>query len=116
MITYLLHGTTVATNAILTGTGARGDWGAPFERPAELVARDVDRGLVTTTGARRYRVVLRTDLTIDKAATTTLRAQLSKVRGECSLFNFGGTVAELKASSKADTGFGPPTNRISRRG
>ena len=87
------------------GWGRLGD---PFERPAELVARDVDRGLVTLTGARRYGVVLRTDLTIDKTATTTLRTQLSKGRGECSLFNFGGTVEELKASSKADTGFEPP--------
>ena len=89
-------------------TWGGGGWGDPFKRPAERVAKDVDRGLVSVDGAKRYGVVLNSDLSVDEKATVTLRAKLTKDRGEIKLFNFGGTIAELKARCKAETSFDPP--------
>ena len=50
--------------------------GNPFERDPAIVAKDVDRGLVTMQGARRYGVVLVNSTTIDEQATKDLRAQM----------------------------------------
>jgi N-methylhydantoinase B len=52
--------------------------------------------------------VLNNDLSVDEKATVALRAKLTKERGEIKLFNFGGTIAELKARCKAETSFDPP--------
>jgi len=64
---------------------------------------------VTADGARRYGVVLTADLQADESATATLRRTKAAERGETALFNFGGTVEELKARCKADTHLEPPT-------
>lgn len=69
---------------------------------------DVDRRLVTLQGARRYGVVLKADLSVDTKATETVRAEMARQRGKVPLFNFGGTIAELKARCKEETGFAPP--------
>ena len=90
-------------------TWGGGGWGDPYKRDANLVARDVDRGLVTLEGARRYGVVLNGDLSVDEKATKALRAKLSKERGKPKLFDFGGTIEELKARCKAETSFDPPS-------
>ena len=93
---------------LLFKTWGGGGWGNPLERPPQKVATDVDRGLVTREGAKRYGVVLRDDLSVDVRATTALRAELARQRGAAQLFDFGGSIAELKASCKQETGFDPP--------
>ncbi len=93
-----------------------GGWGNPLERPAHKVAADVDRGLVTREGAKRYGVVLRDDLSVDTPATTALRAELARQRGPDQLFDFGGSIAELKVRCKAETGFDPPPANLCRLG
>ena len=93
---------------LLFKTWGGGGWGNPLERPAHKVAADVDRGLVTREGAKRYGVVLRDDLSVDEPATTALRTELARQRGPSELFDFGGNIAELKARCKAETGFDPP--------
>jgi N-methylhydantoinase B len=89
-------------------TWGGGGWGDPLKRDAELVARDVRRGLVTAEGAKRYGVVVRHDGTLDAAATDALRGHLSAGRTELPLFDFGGTVEELRARARSETGHAPP--------
>jgi N-methylhydantoinase B len=84
-------------------------WGDPFARDAELVHQDVNRGLVTADGAQRYGVVISADGSIDTAGTKKLRAKLVKQRGDdIPLFNFGGTIEEIKARSLEETHLEPP--------
>lgn len=89
-------------------TWGGGGWGDPFERDAALVKADVDKGLVTAEGAKRYGVVIATDESVDTAATESLREKLRSKRGEVELFNFGGTIEEIKARCKAETHLEPP--------
>jgi N-methylhydantoinase B len=95
-------------------TWGGGGWGDPLQRDANLVLQDVQRGLVTVTGALRYGVVISDDQ-LDVAATTALRQQLQTTRGEPQLFNFGGTIEEIKARCLAETHLNPPvTPRFKR--
>lgn len=89
-------------------TWGGGGWGDPYTRDPELVALEVVRGLVTKEGARRYGVVLAPDNTVDKEATAALRANLAGERGDVSIFDFGGTIAEIKEKALAETGLEPP--------
>jgi len=89
-------------------TWGGGGWGDPFKRDAALVSADVDRGLVTIEGALRYGVVLRDDLSVDREATAVLREELAGKRGAVKLFDYGGTIEELKARCREETGFDPP--------
>jgi N-methylhydantoinase B len=90
-------------------TWGGGGWGDPYERPVDRVAFDVEAGLVTASGAKaNYGVVLKKDLTANEKATVALRAKASKRRGKTSVFNFGGTIPELKKRCKAETGLMPP--------
>jgi N-methylhydantoinase B len=89
-------------------TWGGGGWGDPYEREAALVKADVDRGLVSVEGAKRYGVVIAADGSLDEAATTALRAELRARRGEVDLFNFGGTIEEIKARCKMETHLDPP--------
>jgi N-methylhydantoinase B len=57
-------------------------------------------------------VVLRDDLTADEAATRSLRDQLARERGEPKMFDFGGTVAELKERCVEDTRLQPPKSPV----
>jgi N-methylhydantoinase B len=93
-------------------TWGGGGWGDPLKRDAAKVAKDVERGLVTIDGARRYGVVVKPDMTLDDAATKALRQRVERERGELKLFNFGGSVEELKARCKAETGFDPPRTPV----
>jgi N-methylhydantoinase B len=89
-------------------TWGGGGWGDPFDRDPELVRSDVERGLATAEGARCYGVVLTGDGSVDMTATNELRTRLREARGEPELFNFGGSIEEIKARCKAETHLDPP--------
>jgi N-methylhydantoinase B len=89
-------------------TWGGGGWGDPYERDAELVRADVNRGLVTAAGAKRYGVVIAADGSVEVAATEALRAELRSKRGDVEMFNFGGSIEEIKARCKAETHLDPP--------
>jgi N-methylhydantoinase B len=83
-------------------------WGDPLARDPQLVAKEVERGLVTVEGARRYGVVLRADRTVDQAATVQLRARMKSERGETKVFDFGPPLEELQRRCLDETGLPPP--------
>jgi N-methylhydantoinase B len=90
-------------------TAGGGGWKDPLARPAEFVQRDVKYGLVSKEkGERDYGVVLGDDLEIDYAATEAKRAAISEARGEVKGFDFGPPLADLLASSQAETGLPAP--------
>ncbi len=89
-------------------TWGGGGWSDPLKRPTDKVAFDVEAGLVTRDGARRYGVVLKDDFSVDEKKTKTLRARMAKKRGRTKLFDFGGTIPELKKRCKKETGLEPP--------
>ena len=84
-------------------TWGGGGWGDPLTREPSLVLDDIKRSLATVKGALDYGVVVNDDMTIDDAATTILRAKMAEQRGEVNLFDFGGTIEEIKARSLAET-------------
>ncbi len=84
-------------------TWGGGGWGNPLERDPELVATDVNRGLVSAEGAKRYGVVIGADGTVDAGATEKLRAEMAPAREEIGLFSRGGTIEELKARCMEET-------------
>lgn len=90
-------------------TWGGGGWGDPFQRDVQLVLDDVKRGLVSTNGAKRYGVVISEDLQIDQTATEQLRSDMSTQRGATELFNFGGTIEEIKARCEAETHLPAPS-------
>ncbi|MBT4618294.1 MAG: hydantoinase B/oxoprolinase family protein, partial [Gammaproteobacteria bacterium] len=61
------------------------------------------RGLVSVEGAKRYGVVLGDDGNVDTDATDALRSELRLQRTAGELFNYGGTIDELKARSLEET-------------
>jgi N-methylhydantoinase B len=89
-------------------TWGGGGWGDPLERDPGLVAREVDRGLVTADGARRYGVVLTDGSAIDEAATAALRERMRADRGAVEVFDFGASIDELRARSLEETGLPAP--------
>jgi N-methylhydantoinase B len=110
-----------AGDLLLSDTWGGGGCGDPLERDPSLVQFDVDAGLVTLDGARRYGVVLKDDLSVDAAATTALRKRMSSERGEKKLFDRGfDTIENLKARCREETGLEPPQQpqfaRWTRRG
>lgn len=86
--------------------------GDPLARPAETVALEVKRKLVTVEGAKaNYGVIICPDTTeLDEVATETLRADIEKAEaGKVTpLYNRGGTLEELVKVCKEETGFDPP--------
>ncbi len=89
-------------------TWGGGGCGDPLEREPAKVAFDVDAGLVSEDGARRYGVVMKNGR-VDAAATKSLRAEMAAKRGAASLFDRGfRDIAELKSRCKAETGLEPP--------
>jgi N-methylhydantoinase B len=94
---------------LLSDTWGGGGCGDPFERDPELVRFDVEAGLVTPEGAKRYGVVLDAGGAVDSGATTKLRKSLAKQRGEVKLFDRGfESMEELKGRCLAETGLEPP--------
>jgi N-methylhydantoinase B len=90
-------------------TWGGGGWGDPLTRDAALVVREVERGLVTAAGARRYGVMLDSEGRLDEAATLKLRAQLNSERGAPAVFDFGPAMAALREHCLAETGLPAPT-------
>ncbi len=71
-------------------TAGAGGFGDPFDRPAELVGRDVRRGLISTGEALSgYGVVCDGEGAVDEAATATTRQRLRDQRGLPEVFDFG---------------------------
>jgi N-methylhydantoinase B len=94
---------------LLSDTWGGGGCGDPFERDPELVRFDVEAGLVTPEGAKRYGVVLDAKGEIEAAATAKLRATLAKQRGVVKLFDRGfECLDELKGRCLTETGLAPP--------
>ena len=93
-------------------TWGGGGWGDPLERDSAKVALEAKRGIVTTDGARRYGVVLNGEHSVNETATAALRQTMASERGEVELFNFGGTVEELKARCKDETHLDPPKTPV----
>jgi N-methylhydantoinase B len=90
-------------------TWGGGGWGDPLERDPELVALEVERGLVTREGARRYGVVIDEEGRVDQPATEALRAEIRAGRGELPLFDRGfSDLEELRARCLAETGLPAP--------
>ena len=88
-------------------TWGGGGWGDPFLRDCDSVLDDVNRGLVSIEGAIRYGVVI-VDGAVEEQQTTALRAALSEKRGATQLFDFGGTIEEIKARCLEETGLPAP--------
>ena len=84
-------------------TWGGGGWGDPTARDPAAVKVDVDRGLDSVEGAKRYGVVLGDDGNVDTDATDALRSELRLQRTAGELFNYGGTIDELKARSLEET-------------
>jgi 5-oxoprolinase (ATP-hydrolysing) len=96
---------------ITWGGGGLGD---PLTRPASIVAKEVHQRLVTFDGAaRNYGVVVKPDdFSINEGATEELRQKMRvdrKTTGwDETSYDRGGTIKELMASCKAETGMEPP--------
>ncbi|OYQ31604.1 5-oxoprolinase [Niveispirillum lacus] len=89
-------------------TWGGGGWGDPLLRDPSLLELELERGLVTVTGAKRYGVVL-VDGKVDVAATTSLRDAMRAERGPItSVFNYGPDIETLRANSVAETGLPAP--------
>jgi N-methylhydantoinase B len=89
-------------------TWGGGGWGDPLMRKPEVVAQEVERGLVTIEGARRYGVVLQKDGTVNHTATTELRGRIRANRGALQVFNFGSSLQTLRDRCLDETGLPPP--------
>ncbi|MFG2014711.1 hydantoinase B/oxoprolinase family protein [Actinomadura geliboluensis] len=90
-------------------TWGGGGWGDPLARPAELVATEVLRGLVTAEGARDgYGVVCTDDGVLDVGATELLRAKMAADRTEIPVFDMGPPLAEILARCEEETGLPAP--------
>jgi N-methylhydantoinase B len=91
-------------------TWGGGGWGDPLTRAPELVALEVEQGLVTRQGARNYGVVLADDGGVDDRATEALRAKLRDARGgqPLAVFDTGGSIASLRENCLAETGLPAP--------
>ena len=90
-------------------TWGGGGWGDPLERDPAIVALEVDRGLVTREGARRYGVVLDAEGGVDEDATRTLREAMRGERDDLPLFHYGDTIDDIIARCEAETGLPPPS-------
>ena len=97
-----------AGDILYFNTWGGGGWGDPYRRDPEIVRLDVERGLVSAAGARRFGVVLEDDGSVDESATRSLRAELIADRGEPHMFDFGGTIEEIKARALEETHLPPP--------
>jgi N-methylhydantoinase B len=99
-----------ANDLLISDTWGGGGWGNPLERSAEQVAFDVEAGLVSVEGAKRYGVVIKADGSVDAAATDALRKSMAAKRGPKKIFDRGfDSIEELKARCKAETGLEPPS-------
>jgi N-methylhydantoinase B len=91
-------------------TWGGGGWGDPYVRDPELVRQDVERSLVSAEGALRYGVVIKDDGTVDSSASESLRKKLTAERGEVEMFNFGGSIEEIKSRCLEETHLPAPAS------
>ena len=91
-------------------TWGGGGWGDPYVRDPELVRQDVERSLVSAQGAKRYGVIIADDGSVDDGATKSLREELIAKRGDPPMFDFGGSIEEIKARCLQETHLPPPTS------
>lgn len=77
-------------------TWGGGGWGDPLERDPFLVLQDFNRKLVSKDGARRYGVVIENN-EVDVSATDKLREEMRRTRSPIEMFNFGGSLDDIKA-------------------
>ncbi|KAF2757203.1 hydantoin utilization protein-like protein A [Pseudovirgaria hyperparasitica] len=98
-------------------TWGGGGLGDPLQRPAEVVALEVRRKLVSVKGAKEhYGVIINESLdkTVDEAATQKLRATMTTIKleelgdKEAVLYDRGGTLEEMVERCEAETGFRAP--------
>ena len=69
-------------SAAIVRTGGGGGWGDPLERDPTLVCGDVAEGLVSPAAAHKlYGVAVRSNMSLDEAATGRLRQRLRSTRG-----------------------------------
>jgi N-methylhydantoinase B len=95
---------------LLSDTWGGGGCGDPLERDTAQVKFDVEAGLVTLEGAKRYGVLFDAYGGIDEKATLRLRARMAKERGSVKVFDRGfESIEALKAVCLAETGLAPPT-------
>ncbi len=105
------EGITVKTGDLLYfNTWGGGGWGDPCERAPELVRADVARKLVSASGARRYGVVIDSRGQVDTKATAALRDEMRIQRGEPDVFNFGGSIEEIKSRCQEETHLPAPAD------
>ncbi|MDO9356306.1 MAG: hydantoinase B/oxoprolinase family protein, partial [Solirubrobacteraceae bacterium] len=78
-----------AGDVLIFRTAGAGGWGDPLERPAELVALDLERGLISVDSAREAYGVIVDEGKVDTAATSKLRGELASERGPAPDFDFG---------------------------
>ncbi|KAL4886393.1 Hydantoinase B/oxoprolinase-domain-containing protein [Aspergillus karnatakaensis] len=96
-------------------TWGGGGLGDPLTRPAEKVALEVRRRLVTIEGARdNYGVVVDSDdLSLNKAETESLRKSMAVSRNEAGPqtegYDRGGSMEELRESCLKETGLPAPS-------
>lgn len=94
-------------------TWGGGGLGDPLTRPAEKVALEVQRKLVTVDGARSgYGVALNSELGVEPDETENLRTGMRIAREQLQdmpLYDRGGGIEDLRASSLAETGLSAPT-------
>lgn len=96
---------------IVFDTWGGGGWGDPLQRDPGKVLVDIERGLVSVDGARRYGVVIMNG-EVDAQATAALREQMAAERGEIALFDRGGTIDEIKSRCLAETGLPAPATPV----
>jgi N-methylhydantoinase B len=79
-----------AGDKLVFSTAGGGGLGDPLERDADVVATEVDRGLLSADAAREeYGVVLADDGSVDEAATAAHREGLRESRDDLAEFDYG---------------------------
>ena len=111
-----IHDVTVAPGDVLHFvTWGGGGWGDPLARPADQVALEVRRGLVTAEGARDYGVVCTAEGALDEEATALLRAKMTAERTEIPVFDMGPPLEEILARCEEETGLPAPSPPVDVR-
>lgn len=96
---------------IVFDTWGGGGWGDPLQRDPAMVLVDIERGLVSVEGARRYGVIIK-DGQVDAIESAELRQKMASERGEVELFDRGGTIDEIKSRCLAETGLPAPATPV----
>lgn len=96
-------------------TWGGGGWGDALERDPALVLTEIEQGLVTMAGARRYGVVI-ADGAVDAAVTEALRAEMRASRpAVLPVFDHGSDIETLRANCLAETGLPAPKQPVWRK-